>query len=142
MTLLYCEVCKSFIPIKIFNFHKHQIKYTIDLVPNDLTNIICDYKYQLEVFEKYKRFVKFVNFFNTITYETISVNYNCNYNKSINYYLDDMVYIMENTFPSFNFDIRQMVTGKKLKKKYYSIKIIKFNIEYNTFNKKYYIRYL
>ena len=142
MTLLYCEICKDLVSIKILKNHKHKIKYTIDLVPDDLTNIICDYKYQLEIFDRYKKFFKFIRFFNRITYETISVNYNCNYNKSINYYLDDMIYIMENTFSPFNFDVRQMITGKKLKKKYYSIKIFKFNIEYNTFNKKYYLRYL
>lgn len=143
MTEKYCEICDKNISTKIFNIHRHKIKYIIDSIPDDLTNIICSYKNDLEIFEKYNRFIKFILFFNNIrSFETISVNYNCDYKYNINYYLDDMIYIMKNILPPFNFDIRQMITGKKLKEKNFNIKIFKFNIEYNIYNNKYYLRYL
>lgn len=138
----FCFICQKYMDVIYFNKHKHIIKYEISNIPNDISNIIYDYKYQLEVFDKYKKFHKFIIFFNDInSYETLSVNYNCN-NKDIIYYLDDMIYIMKNTLSNFNYNVRQMITGKKLNKKNFNIEIFKFNIEYNTFCGKYFIRYL
>ena len=49
---------------------------------------------------------------------------------------------MKHILPDFKYEIKNILTNKKLKKKNYNIKIYKVYIFYNIFNNKYYIKYI
>ena len=144
MSLIYCEICKkNFLKSKYFE-HKDNQKNKIlnDYFPNDITNIILIYKYQLEIYEKYIKFTKFLTFFDSIrTYEPISISYNC---YKVDHYIDDIIYIIKNHYKdiNLNFTVRHMISGRILKNIKINRKIYKLKIEYNLFNNKFYIRYL
>lgn len=144
MSLIYCEICRKNFPKSKYFEHKDTINNNILIkyFPQDIVNIISTYKYQIEIYEKYIKFTKFLDFFDTIkTYETISINYNC---YKVDHYIDDIIYIMKNHYKNLNFDyiVRHMISGRKLKNLKINRKIFKLKIEYNTYNKKFYIRYL
>lgn len=141
MSLIYCDICKKNFHKKNFFKHKDNLKINIlnKYFPNDISNIIESYKYEIEIYEKYTHFDKFIIFFDDIKkYETISVNYNC---YKTDHYLEDIIYIMKNHFKNFNYIIRHMINGKRLKNMKINRKIFKLNIEYNKYNDKFYIRY-
>lgn len=144
MSFIYCEVCKkNFSKSKYFQ-HKDKINNDTLIIyfPQDIVNIISTYKYQIEIYEKYKKFTKFLDFFDSIkTYETLSITYNC---YKVHHYIDDIVYIMQNHYKDLDFEyvIRHMISGRKLKNLKINRKIFKLKIEYNIYNKKFYIRYL
>lgn len=144
MSLVYCENCKkNFSKKKYFEHREKQNNLTLnEILPNDICNIILKYKYEMEIYSKYKKFTKFLDFFDSIrNYETISINYNC---YKVEHYIDDIVYIMKNHYHNLDFEyvIRHMLSGRKLKKMKLNRKIYKLKIEYNIYNKKFYIKYL
>jgi len=123
MTSKYCNKCKKNISLKFFYIHRH-IYLCKSNYPNDILNIIYDYKNQLDIFEKYNKFYKFIIFYNKIRlYENIDITYNCFYYPNKIYYLDEMLYIMKHILPDFKYEIKNILTNKKLKKKNYNIKI-------------------
>lgn len=144
MSLIYCEVCRKNFPKSKFFEHKDTINNDIlnHYFPQDITNIIQIYKYQLEIYDKYKKFSKFLDFFDTIrNYETLSISYNC---YKVDHYIDDIIYIMKNHYKDLDFQyvVRHMISGRKLRNLKINRKIFKLKIEYNVFNKKFYVRYL
>lgn len=144
MSLIYCEVCKKNFPKKKYFQHKDfkNNNILLDYFPQDIINIIAEYKFQIELYEKYKKFIKFLNFFDTIkNYETMSISYNC---YKVDHYLDDIMYILKEHYKDLNFGytVRHMLSGRKLKNLKLNRKIFKLKIEYNIYNQKFYVRYM
>jgi hypothetical protein len=145
MSFIYCDTCCINILHRNLHLHNHlDFKHClIEYFPTDIINIIYDYKTDIELYTKYHKFYKFVDYFKNIkNYIQIGcpVEYSC---YSEDHYIKDIYQMLYYEFEDFknNNCIRHYNHKKKININT-KRKIFKIFLFFNYISKKYVVEIL